>query len=371
MLSGRTLGQMKHGRRSLCAATPDGIAKNLAVNAPDSHNCTTEDAEALDFLAARGNALGIPLGLGERRLILKEVASCKGRMSMQDWERLISRRSTAEAERQTLSEYLSKSHDLHLGQHLLKRTALLGVSFFAMSGSHAAGEAGMHVVGALLVGSITGLGGGTINNMMVGATPVGWMKDPAYLVATIAAGILGFYAWPLVERRWSAGEPQSAAETTGPSELQYGLETVGLGALAVVGAQQGVVRGLNPLISASLGVTVALGGVMRDLMCQRGIRLGGLDGCQSYALSSFSGAAVYVALRQAHVWNCAGSTARLVHGGFPIGLRIVLGMATVVAVRTYAWSHKPAGIFLAMDEAALRNDELLVWLLGPASGETK
>ena len=135
----------------------------------------------------------------------------------------------------------------------------------------------MHVVGALLVGSITGLGVGTINNMMVGATPVGWMKDPAYLVATIAAGILGFYAWPLVERRWSAGEPRSAVETTGPSELQYGLETVGLGALAVIGEQQGVVRGLNPLVSASLGVTVALGGVMRDLMCQRGIRLGGLD----------------------------------------------------------------------------------------------
>jgi uncharacterized membrane protein YeiH len=255
-------------------------------------------------------------------------------MTAADWERLVSRRRMVESERSTLSEYLARSHDLHLGQHLLKRTALLGVSFFSLVGAHTAGDAGMHVFGATFVGAITGLGGGTINNMMVGATPVGWMKEPAYLVATIAAGLCGFYLWPLVEKHhFGSGDAERGGGEQGePNLAVYSLETVGLSALAVVGAQQGIVRGLHPLVASCLGVTVTLGGVMRDLMCQREVRMGGLGGCQSYALSSFSGAVVYVTLREAHVWNCAGSTARLVHGGLPISLRIILGMGTAAAV---------------------------------------
>ena len=70
-----------------------------------------------------------------------------------------------------------------------------------------------------------------------------------------------------------------------PTALRYGLESVALSALAVVGAQQGIVRGLHPIVSCCLGVTVALGGVARDVMCSRDLSLGAKGGCQSYGVA--------------------------------------------------------------------------------------
>lgn len=287
-------------------------------------------------------------------------------MSAQDWRALVSRRSMQDMERVTLSEYLTKSHDVHLGQRLLKWTARLGVSFFSMVAAYTAGdEAEMHVVGATLVGCITGLGGGTINNVMTGVTPVGWMREPSFLVGCITASLVGFYVVPLIDRSASApGESyMSVKYSSHPSAVRYALESIGLSALTVIGAQQGIVRGLHPLVSSCLGVTVALGGVLRDLMCQRELSLGASSGCQSYAIASFSGAAVYVALREVHVWNCAGSTARLLHGGIPIGFRICLGAGTALAVRIFAWQRKPDGIFSSMQECAEANDASIRALL--------
>ena len=51
-------------------------------------------------------------------------------------------RGRPSSERVTLEGYLAQSHDLHLGQALLRRTAKLGVAFFAVTGAHAAGACG-------------------------------------------------------------------------------------------------------------------------------------------------------------------------------------------------------------------------------------
>ena len=95
-----------------------------------------------------------------------------------------------------------------------------------------------------------------------------------------------------------------------------------------------------------------------------GPRLGDLDGCQSYALASFCGGAVYVGLRELHVWNCAGSTHKLVAGGLPIGLRIALGASTAIAVRAFAWQRRPEGLLSGMDECADANERWLRVLFG-------
>lgn len=342
------------------------------------HLCTpSANKEALEFLAARGRALGMPLSLSERELIIREVerlADRNGKMFASDWERLVTRRSLVDHERLTLSEFLIKGHDLHLGQHLLKRTARLGISFFALCSAHTAGESGMHVVGSVLVGCVAALGGGTINNLLVGATPVGWTKDTSYVVAAIAASLVGFYLWPFAELAKDDSQilktkldlipaeiiPKFESKTydeKGTSPVRYALESVALGALAVVGAQQGIVKGLHPLASSCLGVSVALGGVMRDVMCQRDVVLGSHSGCQSYAVASFSASATYVILRQIHVWNCAGSSRKLLHGGIPIGVRIFLGVSTAIVVRVCAWQQKPDAIFLDMHSAAASNYE--------------
>jgi uncharacterized membrane protein YeiH len=344
------------------------------------------DKEALDFLAERGRVLGIPLSLSERQMIAKEIAANNqngGRLRKKDWEKLVSRRSLADEERLTLSDYLAKSHDVHLGQHMLKWTSRLGVAFFALAGAHTAGEAGMHIVGATLVGCATALGGGTINNIVTGVTPVGWVRDPTFLILTVGASAVGFYLWPLMEQllldyRDDDDEDNNnnnnnnwEKENSNPSALRYSLESIALGALAVVGAQQGIVLGCHPIVSSVLGVTIAFGGVLRDLMCQRDLTLGAATGCQSYGIASFSGAAVYVALRELHMWNCAGSTVKLVHGGIPIGLRILMGFGTALAVRLVAWQNKPDNLFLSMEASAAVNIKSLKGLLSSSKSPSE
>lgn len=63
------------------------------------------------------------------------------------------------------------------------------------------GETGMHVVGATLVGCAASMGGGTINNIIMGTTAGGvyWIRDVSYLLVAVCASVLTFYSWPYVE----------------------------------------------------------------------------------------------------------------------------------------------------------------------------
>ena len=342
------------------------------MSIPSAKEQAAPDAEGLDFLARRGRALGFPLTLLERKLIAEEAdrqGDGDGLMSISGWERLTTSRWREHQERLTLSEFMIKSHDHQQGQNLLKWTSRLGISFFALSGAHVAGEAGMHAIGAIIVGSVTALGGATLNHVMVGAAatgPVGWMRDTTLLGLTIAASLLGFYAWPLLELQLrDPADSEDSKEICAEERLQqaervrYALESVALGALAVVGAQQGIIRGLHPLVSATLGVTAPFGGVFRDLMCQRELRLGSHSGCQSYAVASFLASSTYVGLRQLHVWNCPGTSSKVIHGGLPIGLRIVVSASVAVAFRVYSWQQKPDELFSSMEDCAAAHDEYL------------
>ena len=128
----------------------------------------------------------------------------------------------------------------------------------------------------------------------------------------------------------------------------------------MVAAQQGIVNGLHPLMSACLSITIAFGGAARDVLCQRDVRLNHQEnGSESYAVSSLAGALVYVGLRELHVRNCSGSSARLLSGGIPIGLRISLSIATSVAVRALIWRQRPERLFWTMDTAAEKNEAAL------------
>lgn len=107
------------------------------------------------------------------------------------------------------------------------------------------------------------------------------------------------------------------------SEVLYAGETLALGAVAVIGAQGGIARGAPPIVCVALGVTICAGGVLRDVLCQRPVAIGG----QSYALATAAGASVYVCLRQLVVAGYA----------LPMPLRIALGAGTTIAQRAYVW----------------------------------
>ena len=56
-------------------------------------------------------------------------------------------------------------------------TDLMGTFVFAISGVLAAIDKKFDLVGAFILGLVTAVGGGTLRDMMIGATPVGWMTD--------------------------------------------------------------------------------------------------------------------------------------------------------------------------------------------------
>ena len=69
---------------------------------------------------------------------------------------------------------------------------LLGVFVFAISGVLTAIDNKFDVVGSAIIGMVTAIGGGTLRDILIGETPVGWMKDMNYLIVVFAALIVSY-----------------------------------------------------------------------------------------------------------------------------------------------------------------------------------
>lgn len=106
------------------------------------------------------------------------------------------------------------------------------------------------------------------------------------------------------------------------SPIIYAIDTAALASLAVVGVHGALVRGFHPIVTASSGITVCFGGILRDVLCGRDLALGG----QSYAFATGAGSAVYVLLRQLSISNIPGP---------PLIARILLSAGTVIGVRCW------------------------------------
>ena len=324
----------------------------------------------------------------ERELIEKDAIALgkrngDGCVTEEEWSALVHSRAHRHAEKALLLEYIGRVTETgtDAGQQALRRAGFLGVLFFSITGTHAAGDAGFHVMGATLVGCVTAIGGGTLNGVMMGTTPVTWMVQPAPLIASLLAGVLTFYCLPLAAHAYDelAGEPLTVSATAdddtyeltshAPPHVSYvrgamfAMESVALATFSVVGAQSGIMRGLPPVVCVCLGVAITFGGVFRDVIIQRDVALGNCN--QSYGLASAAGSSTYVALRELHVrYACQWFT-----GGLPLTLRIAAGMGAALAVRIVAWNAILAGedFLQPMHDAKQTN---LAWLKSVTSPTT-
>src|SRR4051794_11364956 len=76
---------------------------------------------------------------------------------------------------------------------------LLGTFFFAISGCLLAARRGFDIVGSLLLGSLTGLGGGVVRDVIIGVAPTAFAQ-PVYMVPPVAAALLVYFLVQHVER---------------------------------------------------------------------------------------------------------------------------------------------------------------------------
>ncbi len=138
---------------------------------------------------------------------------------------------------------------------LLAALDLIGTCVFALSGATLAVRARMDVFGVIVLAIVTAVSGGIIRDVLIGVVPPAAIADWRPVALATLSGAVCF-AWPRLVERLSH-----------PVQV---FDAAGLGAFAVTGAQAALDHGLNPPMSAVLGMVSGIGGgMLRDVLMAR------------------------------------------------------------------------------------------------------
>lgn len=137
---------------------------------------------------------------------------------------------------------------------LLPTLAQLGTAVFAASGALAGLRNRLDIVGVTFVATLTGIGGGTVRDLLLGETPIGWVTSPVEIIICIVVALgVSLANQALLGRRLMALLVADAA---------------GLALFAVLGADRALAAGAHPFIAILLGaMTASFGGLIRDVIC--------------------------------------------------------------------------------------------------------
>jgi uncharacterized membrane protein YeiH len=127
-----------------------------------------------------------------------------------------------------------------------------GVFVFAATGALSASRKELDLIGFLFLAAVTGIGGGTLRDLVLGRVPVFWVLNPTYILVCAVAGALVFFTAHLFESRY---------------RLLIWLDAIGLAAYCVMGAAKGMAATGSPTIAIVTGtLTATFGGILRDLL---------------------------------------------------------------------------------------------------------
>lgn len=132
---------------------------------------------------------------------------------------------------------------------------LFGTAVFACSGALAAGQRRMDLFGVLVLAFVTAVGGGTVRDLVIGGTPVFWVRDPWYVWVALGAGAATFLVAHVYRLR---------------SEILVIADAFGLAVFTVIGTRIGVDQIGPGVIATMTGVmSGVVGGVIRDVLANR------------------------------------------------------------------------------------------------------
>lgn len=203
---------------------------------------------------------------------------------------------------------------------------ILAAVVFAVSGSLVASRKGMDVMGFMWFAVITGVGGGTVRDLILGV-PVFWVQNPAHVSACLATAVVMHFVAPLVESRY---------------RTLLWFDAFGLALVTVAGTVKAADAGAAPLVAIAMGpVTGVVGGLIRDTL---GHVPSVLLGHEIYVTASALGACTYVALASLGVDRAVAGTS---------------GFAATFVVRSLAMTF---GWSLPVFRASSRRER---WTSGP------
>lgn len=125
-----------------------------------------------------------------------------------------------------------------------------GIAVFAISGALLAAEKRQTLVTFVFFAVVTGVGGGTLRDLLIGA-PVFWVHRNATLLICMIAAVA---VWIVRGRRIS-------------ERALLWFDALGLGAYATYGAAKATAWGVAPVPAFAMGVlTACAGGIIRDVL---------------------------------------------------------------------------------------------------------
>lgn len=155
----------------------------------------------------------------------------------------------------------------------------LGIVVFAISGALVASRKQMDLVGFALLGTVTGIGGGTLRDLLLGLAPVFWVREPLYLVVCVVVSCLVFVTAHIPKSRY---------------RLLLWFDALGLALFAVTGAERALIAEAGPVVAVAMGmITATFGGIIRDVI---GNEESVVLSREIYVTAALAGATTFVAL---------------------------------------------------------------------------
>lgn len=169
-----------------------------------------------------------------------------------------------------------------------------GVAVFAATGALSASRKELDIIGFVFLAAITGMGGGTVRDLILGV-PVFWVVAPEYLLVCVAVAVTVHFTAPMIESRY---------------RLLLWLDALGLAAFAVFGAYKGLLVTGSPVVAVVMGMmTGTLGGILRDVLAREPSVL---MRPEVYVSSALAGGAVFVGAHGLGFWLPASAAAGFV-----------------------------------------------------------
>lgn len=192
---------------------------------------------------------------------------------------------------------------------------LVAVAVNALTGVIEAGRKQMDLIGVVMVGCATALGGGTVRDVLLDRT-VFWINDQTYLIVALVATLATFVAVRGLRL---------------PPRLFLIPDAIGLALFTVAGTQIALQLNAPWLVASLLGViTGVVGGVLRDVLCND-VPLIFVRG-ELYASAAWTGALALIGLQ---ALGLSGVAAAWVAMAIILALRLA-AMAFRITLPTYS-----------------------------------
>ena len=183
---------------------------------------------------------------------------------------------------------------------------MLGTAVFAITGVLAVTRRGLDVFGALVLGVVTALGGGTVRDLIIGVQPF-WIDDFNYVWVGGLGALAAFWVGSIFSSAYSG--------------LLY-LDALGAALFAITAANKVLLLDFSGPVAVTMGVLTGIGGgLLRDVLAGRPTLLMSRE---IYATPILLGCIAFVFLR--------GAAPAFPYAG-GIGFTIIFGMRALAIRR--------------------------------------